>query len=85
MLAEEAGQRSVDAKTTEERDHYRKERQKFLKESAANFQKVAEEPPPGRRKARSAPRDELRGRQALFAVAECRFDLGDFKDCAAAV
>jgi tetratricopeptide (TPR) repeat protein len=75
-LADQAGQKINEAKDPAARTHWRLERQRWLETAAAHF---------GRLSADCAnrslsPDEERMARQAAFAVAGCRFDLGQFDE-----
>jgi hypothetical protein len=80
QLAEDAGQKMKEAKTAEERAHYQTQRKRFLEKSMASYQKVGEEVTARGAKSALAADEETMGRLSAFAVAECRFDLGQFED-----
>ena len=80
QLAEQASQKINDAREEEERRHHRTQRQRFLEKAAGEYQRVAADCT-GLQTLRVLTADEeSMQRQAGFAVAECRFDLGQFDD-----
>jgi tetratricopeptide (TPR) repeat protein len=80
QLAREAGQKIQDAKNAEERDHYQRQRKRFLENASATFQKVIDESAALTATRPVTADEEAMVRQAAFAIADCRFELGQFDD-----
>jgi len=80
QLADQAGQRILDAREEEERRHHRTQRQRFLEKAGNEYQRVAADCAALRTLRPLTADEEAMQRQADFAVAECRFDLGQFDE-----
>lgn len=80
QLAEQANERSAvgNFTTPEERAHHRAERQKFLEMAAGHHQKLVDDLESQQFKQPLTPEQEAILGQVRFAVADCRFDLGQY-------
>lgn len=80
QLADDAGRKGNEAKTAEERAHYRTQQQRFLEQAALSYQRVVDECTSPQTSRVLGPDTDIMVREAAFAVAECRFNLGQFDD-----
>ncbi|MBY0525022.1 MAG: tetratricopeptide repeat protein [Gemmataceae bacterium] len=80
QLAEEANDRLTLGRvsTAEEQSHYRAQRQKYLETAAGHYQKLVEDIESLQVKQTLSREQEAILGQSRFAVADCRFDLGQY-------
>jgi hypothetical protein len=80
QLADDAGKKRNEAKTVEERTHYLTQQQRFLEQAAHAYQRVVDECTNPQQSRLIAGDTETMVRDAAFAVAECRFSLGQYDE-----
>jgi tetratricopeptide (TPR) repeat protein len=80
QLADDATRKGNEAKTAEERAHYRTQQQRFLEQAAGAYQRVVDECTNPQQSRVIAADAEMMVRDAAFAVAECRFSLGQYDE-----